>query len=80
MEKGIVELVLNVKAENPISYLPNGVVLTPSKTMAKLCIVYDASAKSKKNEKSLNEVSYRKPVLLPDLRGLLMRVREAPTL
>ena len=36
-------------------------------------IVYDASAKGKFGERSLNECLYRGPVILPDLCGILLR-------
>ena len=44
----------------------------------KLRIVYDASAKIRKNARSLNDCLYRGPVILPDLCGLLMRFRLPP--
>jgi hypothetical protein len=37
--------------------------------------VYDGSAKLGKGDKSLNEVLFEGPVLLPDLAGLLIRFR-----
>ena len=41
----------------------------------KVRIVYDASAKPKSDNKSLNECLYRGPVMLKDLCGLLLRFR-----
>ena len=49
--------------------------LLPLKTTTKLCIVYDASTKAKKGQKSLNECLHRGPVILEDLCGLLLRFR-----
>ena len=45
------------------------------KTTTKFRVVYDASAKTKKENKSLNECLYTGPVLLNDLCALLMRFR-----
>ena len=42
----------------------------PSKSTTKLQIVYDASTKAKKGDRSLNECLHRGPVLLPDLCGI----------
>ena len=41
-------------------------------------VVYDASAKTKQDHKSLNENLYRGPIILPDLIGLLLRFRLPP--
>ena len=38
-------------------------------------IDYDASAKGKVGDSSLNECLYRGPVILPDLCGVLLRFR-----
>ena len=38
-------------------------------------MVYDASAKMKQDNKSLNDCLYRGPVLLQDLTGILLRFR-----
>ena len=56
-------------------YLPHHPVVTPSKSTTKLRIVYDASIKAKRGDKSLNECLYRGPVLLPDLCGILLCFR-----
>ena len=56
-------------------YLPHHLVLTPSKATAKVCIVYDASARIQGNVNSLNECLHRGPVILPDVCGLLLRFR-----
>jgi len=55
-------------------YLPHHPVLTPAKNTTKLQVVYDASINSKKGVKSLHECLYRGPVLLPDLRGILLQL------
>ena len=43
--------------------------------MTKVRIVYDGSAKTKKEAKSLNECLLSGPVILEDLCGLLLRFR-----
>ena len=50
-------------------------MINPLKPTTKLRILYDASAKVRKENYSLNECLYRGPVLLNDLCGLLMRFR-----
>ena len=56
-------------------YIPHHAVLTPTKSTTKVRVVYDASAKTRQTNKSLNECLYRGPVMLPDLCGLLIRFR-----
>ena len=53
-------------------------MITPAKNTTKVRIVYDASAKTNKDNKSLNECLYRGPVILPSLYGLLIRFRLSP--
>ncbi|MCP9263633.1 Integrase core domain containing protein [Dirofilaria immitis] len=53
---------------------PHHEVWNPNKNTTKLRIVYDASA-HQKGYKSLNDVLYRGPVMLPDLVGVLLRFR-----
>ena len=75
VKQGIIEkVVVDTKVERK-HYLPHHPVVTPSKSTTKLRIVYDASTKAKKGDKSLNECLYRGPVLLPDLCGVLLRFR-----
>uniref|UniRef100_A0A914X9D3 Peptidase aspartic putative domain-containing protein n=1 Tax=Plectus sambesii TaxID=2011161 RepID=A0A914X9D3_9BILA len=79
LRKEIVEKVgEDTKVGSIQHYLPHHPAITPLKTTTKLRIVYDASAKSRKNFNSLNECLYRGPVLLPDLAGILMRFRKSP--
>ena len=78
-EQGIVEKVTtDTRTSEPHHYLPHHPVITPAKNTTKLRIVYDASAKIRKGEKSLNECLHRGPVLLPDLCGILLRFRIQP--
>ena len=48
------------------------------KATTKVRVVYDASAKTQKGNKSLNECLYRGPVILPSLFGLILRFRLNP--
>ena len=54
-------------------YVPHHTVIAPSKLTTKVHIVYDSSAKTKKDTKSLNVCFVRGPVILEDLCGLLLR-------
>ena len=79
LSKGIIEKVTSDSEEGPIKhYIPHHPVITPSKSTTKMRIVYDASAKTKRSEQSLNDCLYRGPVILPDLYGLLLRFRMSP--
>ena len=79
VNKGIIEKVTkNMKEGKRKHYLPHHPVITPTKSTTKLRIVYDASAKARKGDRSLNECLYRGPVLLPDLCGMLLRFRIQP--
>ena len=74
-DKEIIERVNSTFADGTTHYLPHHAVINPLKPTTKLRIVYDASARSRKENKSLNECLYRGPVMLNDLCGLLMRFR-----
>ena len=79
VEKGIIEKVTeNMKENDRKHYLPHHPVITPTKSTTKVRIVYDALAKGKKGDKSLNECLYKGPNLLPDLCGILFRFRTQP--
>ena len=56
-------------------YIAHHEVLTPEKTTTKLRIVFDASAKTRKKNQSLNESLHRGPVILEDLCGFLLTFR-----
>ncbi|XP_061708370.1 uncharacterized protein LOC133520175 [Cydia pomonella] len=74
LDKGIIEVVLasRTSTDNVVHYLPFHGVSHRGKPMR---IVYDASSKSSKDTKSLNECLYRGPLMLEDLTGLLIKFR-----
>ena len=79
LTKGIIERVPDELFNSfPCHYLPHHPVVTLFKVTTKVRIVYDASAKTKQNAKSLNDCLYRGPIMLPDLCGLVMRFRLPP--
>ena len=76
LKKGIIETISEDSTQGERKhYIPHHAVLTPEKDSTKVRIVYDASAKTKKSNLSLNECLHRGPVILEDLCGLLMRFR-----
>ena len=80
LDKGIIEEIpsRSENSDGPCHYIPHHCVVKPDSTTTKIRVVYDASAKSKKDNLSLNECMYRGPVLLPDLCGILIRFRLSP--
>ena len=79
VKKGVIEKVTDQTEEGTRNhYIPHHPVVTPHKTTTKLRIVYDASAKQKKSNMSLNECLYRGPIQLQNLCGLLMRFQLEP--
>ena len=76
-EIGIIEKVyMNSEHEDHMThYIPHHAVVDAAKPTTKVRIVYDASAKPKSDNKSLNECLYRGPVMLKDLCGLLLHFR-----
>ncbi|XP_052785982.1 uncharacterized protein LOC128221411 [Mya arenaria] len=75
LNNGIIEKVDRENCDGRKHYIPHHVVITPQKTSTKLRIVYDASAKTSKEYKSLNDCLCRGPVLLNDLCGIMLRFR-----
>ncbi|XP_053395602.1 uncharacterized protein LOC128555858 [Mercenaria mercenaria] len=75
LRNGMIEKVERTQNDGFKHYLPHHVVITPAKATTKLKIVYNASAKTRKEHKSLNECLKSGPVLLHNLCGILMRFR-----
>ena len=74
----MIEKVEKGELDGVCHYIPHHAVVKPDHATTKIRIVYDASAKTKMDHKSLNECLYRGPVLLQDLCGTLMRFRMHP--
>ena len=72
---GVIEKVKPGPSDTIKHYIPHYAVVNPSKTTTKVRVVYDASAKTKQENKSLNDCLYRGPVLLQDLIGILQQFR-----
>ncbi|XP_060605576.1 uncharacterized protein LOC132758080 [Ruditapes philippinarum] len=78
LQKGIIEEVKPNKSNGTVHYLAHHGVITPQKTTTKLRVVYDASAKTSKENNSLNDCLYRGPVMVHGLCGILLRFRKHP--
>ena len=77
LSKSIIEEISeNEEEEKNKHYIPHHAVITPDRDTTKVRIVFDASAKTKKSNLSLNECLHRGPVILEDLCGLLIRFRK----
>ena len=72
---GVIERVKPGPSDSIKHYIPHHAVVNPTKTTTKVRVVYDASAKTKEDDKSLNDCLYRGPVMLQDLTGILLRFR-----
>ncbi|MCP3665560.1 MAG: DUF1759 domain-containing protein [Gammaproteobacteria bacterium] len=81
-DQRIKEMIEEVTPTSPqgelLHYLPHHAVITPLKTTTKVRIVFDASAKVRRNALSLNECLLRGPIMLPQLCGILLRFRMKP--
>jgi hypothetical protein len=71
---GIIEEAPKQVEETFLYHLPHHPVINPNKPN-KVRIVFDGSSKAGKKAKSLNEVLYPGPVMLPKLIGVLLRFR-----
>ena len=75
LKLGVIEKVTNNRKDTTKHYIPHHAVINPDKASTKVRVVYDASAKIKKGQKSLNECLYPGPTMLKDLTGILLRFR-----
>ena len=55
LKQGIIEKVRNETKDTTKHYIPDHAVINPNKATTKVRIVYDASAKTKSENNSLNE-------------------------
>jgi hypothetical protein len=76
LQKGIIEEVKPNKANGAVHLAWSH--YTTKKTTTKLRVVYDASAKTSKENNSLNDCFHRGPVMVHDLCGILLRFRKHP--
>ena len=74
-EKGIIEKVGSESNSLIKHYIPHHAVVNPTKATTKVRVVYDASAKCRSENRSLNECLHRGPILLQNLTGILLRFR-----
>ena len=75
VDRGVIEKIDNTNQDGEKHYLPRHAVITPLKSTTKVRIVYDESAKSRDENKSLNECLYRGSVMINDLCCILIRFR-----
>ena len=79
VKQGIIERVLDItEGKNLKHYWSHHPVLTPAKHTTKFRVVYDTPLKAKNGDNSLNDCLYCGPILLPDLRGMLLHLRQYP--
>uniref|UniRef100_A0A914Z5F4 Reverse transcriptase domain-containing protein n=1 Tax=Panagrolaimus superbus TaxID=310955 RepID=A0A914Z5F4_9BILA len=74
-ERGTIEIAPKIPEGKLVHYLSSHAVITPQKTTTKVRMVFDASAKVSKNAPSLNDCLIRGPLNMPDLGGILLRIR-----
>ena len=61
-----------------IHYIPHHAVVREDSSTTRLRIVYDASARTKKSDSSLNDCLLKGPTTLQEIPGILMRFRMHP--
>ncbi len=81
LESGIVEPVVNegkIASSKRVHYMPHHAVVREDKSTTKVRIVFNGSAKSKKEELSINDCLERGPNIMPSLFDILVRFRSNP--
>ena len=71
LNKGVIEQVGYDSNDSIKHFIPHHAVINPPKATTNVRVVYDASAKCKSENKSLNECLYRGPILFKKLTGIL---------
>ena len=72
---GVIERIKSESNDAVKHYIPHHALVNPLKATTKVRVVYDTSAKAKRDVQSLNKCLYRGPVMLQDLTGILLRFR-----
>uniref|UniRef100_A0A914YSH8 Peptidase A2 domain-containing protein n=1 Tax=Panagrolaimus superbus TaxID=310955 RepID=A0A914YSH8_9BILA len=80
VNRGTIERAPRKPQGSIVHYLPHHFVITPQKTTTKVRMVFNGSAKALKNAPSLNECMYRGPIDMPEIPGLLCRLRTSAIL
>ena len=75
LKDNIIEEVNGNKVVTSAYYLPHHAEIKPGRETTKTRIVFDALAKSDKNEPSLNDILYNGPCLLPLIEDVLLKFR-----
>uniref|UniRef100_A0A914PPY8 Integrase catalytic domain-containing protein n=1 Tax=Panagrolaimus davidi TaxID=227884 RepID=A0A914PPY8_9BILA len=76
-QRGTTEIAPKVPQGSIVHYLSHHAVVNDQKATTKLRVVFDGSAKSSTQQPSLNECLYRGPIDMPEIPGLLLRIRAA---
>uniref|UniRef100_A0AC34GU52 Integrase catalytic domain-containing protein n=1 Tax=Panagrolaimus sp. ES5 TaxID=591445 RepID=A0AC34GU52_9BILA len=79
-KRGTIELAPKLPQGKVVHYLPHHPVFTPEKTTTKVRMVFDGSAKPSTDELCLNDCLFRGPIDMPEIPGLLCRLRKAKIL
>uniref|UniRef100_A0AC34FGK2 Peptidase aspartic putative domain-containing protein n=1 Tax=Panagrolaimus sp. ES5 TaxID=591445 RepID=A0AC34FGK2_9BILA len=80
LNRGTIELAPKKPQGSIVCYLPHHFVITPQKSTTKIRMVFDGSAKASKNDPSLNDCMYRGPIDMPEIPGLLFKLRTSTIL
>ena len=75
LKNDVIEEVNENEVATSAHYLPHHAVIKSDRETTKTHIVFNGSAKSNKNEPSLNDILYSGPCLLPLIEDILLRFR-----